>query len=123
MADRRRPRLRIAVRRLEDLAGIADHLEGVRRGEVGPGDRILVATRNSIYSLLQLDDGRFEVAGGWYQRSGRGPVQLGISGCSAGGAALFTRLLAAPGLFLEFDDGTRTTRIQNVRLQRLAVAS
>jgi len=121
MGESRPPRSRIALRRLEDLARVAERLDGVRRGELGTGDRIVVATRNSIYSLVQLDDGRFEVAGGWYQRSGRGSVRLGVSGCTAGGAALFTRLLAAPGLFLEFEDGTRTTRIQNVRLQRIAL--
>jgi hypothetical protein len=47
-------------------------------------------------------------------------VRLGVCGCSAGGSAIFTRLVAAPGLFLEFDDGTRTTRIQRVRILKSA---
>jgi len=111
------------VHRLDDLVAAVERIEGVRRTELLPGDRLLVATRNSIYSLVVQDDGSFEVAGGWFQRMGRGAVRLGVSGCSAGGTALFTRVVAAPGLFLEFEDGTRTTRIQRVRLQRLAAAS
>ena len=38
-----------------------------------------------------------------------------MNGCTAGGRALFTTLIAAPGLFLELGDGTRTTRIRRVR--------
>jgi len=108
------------VRRLEDLARAADRLEGIRRDDLAPGDRILVATRNSLYALIVGHDGAFTVSGGLYQREGRAAVRLGVSGCSAGGSAIFTRMVAAPGLFLEFDDGTRTTRIQRVRVVRTA---
>jgi len=109
------------LRALEDLAGVAGSIEGVRRGELAPGDRLLVATRNSVYSLTLCADGRFLVAGGRFQREGRAAVVLAVAGCSAGGSALFTRLVAAPGLFLELEDGTRTTRIQRVR--RIAAAT
>ena len=108
------------IRRLEDLAQAADKLEGVRRDELGPGDRVLVATRNSLYRLAVEPDGGFQVSGGLYQREGRGSVRLGVAGCSAGGSALFTRVVAAPGLFLEFEDGTRTTRIRRVQLLKAA---
>ncbi len=112
-----------AVRPLELLTEAADRLDGVRRGELGPGDRLLVATRNSIYALTAREDGRFEARGGWFERSGTSPAEIGVVGCTAGGSALFTRIVAAPGLFLEFDDGTRTTRIQRVRLLREPAAS
>lgn len=100
---------------LDDLARAADRLEGVRRDELGPGDRLLVATRNSVYSLERLPDGAFRVAGGFFLRTQGGPVRLAVSGCTVGGRALFVDLVAAPGLFLEFGDGTRTTRILDVR--------
>jgi hypothetical protein len=108
------------VRRLEDLARAADRIEGIRREELGPGDRILVATRNSLYRLAVEPDGAFCVSGGLYQREGRDSVRLGVAGCSAGGSAIFTRVVAAPGLFLEFEDGTRTTRIRRVQLLKAA---
>ncbi len=101
--------------RLEALADAARALGGVRRGELEPGDRLLVSTRNSIYALTARPDGTFLVSGGWYGRTGRGEVRLAIAGCTAGGRALFTDLVAAPGLFLEFGDGTSTTRIRRIR--------
>lgn len=101
--------------RLEALADAAPSLGGVRRRELEPGARLLVSTRNSIYSLTALADGNFLVSGGWYERNGRCEVALAIAGCTAGGRALFTDLIAAPGLFLEFGDGTATTRIRRVR--------
>ena len=52
----------------EKLVAIADSLAGVRRGELAPGERLVVATRNSIYSLRVLADGRFAVSGGWLAR-------------------------------------------------------
>lgn len=111
------------ARRLEDLARAEPALDAVRRSELRTGDRVLVATRNSIYQLTRLADGRFDVAGGRFCREGAGRAQLGVAGCSAGGSALFTRIIAAPGLFLELDDGTRTTRIRRVRRISAATAS
>lgn len=107
-----------AARRLDDLARAEPALDAVRRRDLSPGDRVLIATRNSIYRLTLLSDGRFEVAGGRYRREGDQAVRVGVAGCSAGGSALFTRIVAAPGLFLELDDGTRTTRIRRVRFVR-----
>ena len=103
---------------LDRLVSVSSRLEGVRRGDLSPGDRLLVSTRNSIYSLVARADGRFAVSGGWYSRhaeeSGEAPT-VAVSGCTAGGNAIFTSIVAAPGLFLEFADGTRTTRIRQVR--------
>ena len=41
-----------------------------------------------------------------------------IAGCTWGGAVIHTRLLAAVGMFLEFDNGVRTTRIREAQLIR-----
>ncbi len=110
----RRPRSPEAIP-LETLTAVAATVKGVRRGELALGDRIVVATRNSVYSLSVRDDGSFEVSGGWFARAGRGPTSTHVLGCSAGGQALFTELIAAPGLFIEFADGLRTTRVRSVR--------
>lgn len=100
---------------LATLAEAADRIAGVRRAELATGDRLLVATRNSIYRLTLCANGLFEVSGGFFERQGRGAVQLAVAGCTAGGRALFRDIIAAPGLFLEFSDGTHTTRIRHVR--------
>lgn len=104
------------ARTLATLTACAGTLAGVRRSDLVPGDRVLVATRNSVYSLTLLPDLRFRVAGGCFRRAGTEQVECAVAGCSAGGSALLTTMIAAPGLFLELEDGTRTTRIQRVHL-------
>lgn len=103
---------------IDDLAEAAGIVGGVKRHELRTGDRIIVSTKNSVYSLTAHADGSFEVGGGWFEREGRGPTTVEIIGCTAGGHALFTEHIAAPGLFMEFGDGLRTTRIRTVRTIR-----
>ena len=100
---------------IDDLAAAAGVVGGVRRQELESGDRVIVSTKNSVYSLIVRGDGSFEVSGGWFEREGSGPTTVEVLGCTAGGHALFTDHIAAPGLFLEFADGLRTTRIRTVR--------
>ena len=45
-----------------------------------------------------------------------------LAGCTWGGSALLTRMIAAPGMFLEFGNRVRTTRIREVRHLRAAAA-
>jgi hypothetical protein len=88
---------------------------GVRTSDVHPGDWVIVRTRNSVYAAAAADDGTYRVAGGWFTGS-RTNLRIGISGCTWGGRAIHTGLVAAPGMFLEFANGVRTTRIQHVQL-------
>lgn len=100
---------------IDDLAAAAGVVEGVKRSDIQHGDRVIVSTKNSVYSLTARADGSFEVSGGWFEREGSGPTIVEVLGCTAGGHALFSDHIAAPGLFLEFADGLRTTRIRSVR--------
>jgi hypothetical protein len=110
------------ARDLESLARASEEIEGVRRRDLSPGDRVVVATRNSFYALTATVRGTFQVAGGWFDRHGHAPSELAVAGCTAGGSALLADLVAAPGLFLEFANGVRTTRIRHVRLMRTATS-
>jgi hypothetical protein len=103
---------------LTALAGFAYATEGVRKDEVRPGDRVLVSTRNSTYSIRMLSPDRYEVSGGWFALHGHGSMVLGINGCTFGGHAIHSGLLAARGLFLEFANRVVTTRIHRVDLIR-----
>jgi len=105
---------------IDNLAEAAGLVGGVRRRDLGAGDRVVVSTRNSVYSLTARADGSFEVSGGWFEREGAGTARVEVLGCTAGGHALFAEHIAAPGLFMEFADGLRTTRIRTVR--RIAAA-
>ena len=100
---------------IDDLAEAAGVVGGVKRRDLDPGDRVIVSTKNSVYSLIARVDGSFDVSGGWFEREGSGSATVEVLGCTAGGHALFTDHIAAPGLFLEFADGLRTTRIRTVR--------
>ena len=100
---------------IEKLTTAAEAAGGVKRSELTVGERVIVSTRNSVYSLTLRADGAFDVSGGWFEREGKGPVTTEVLGCTAGGHALLCEHIAAPGLFLEFGDGLRTTRIRTVR--------
>jgi hypothetical protein len=100
---------------LDGLTEAADLVDGVRRRELDPGDRVVISTKNSVYSLTARADGSFDVSGGWFEREGVGATRVEIRGCTAGGHAIFTDHIAARGLFMEFADGLRTTRIKSVR--------
>ena len=101
-------------RDLSALAAAADALHGVRRNELRPGDTVVVETRNSFYALAVVGPGEFAVAGGWFDENQASGSRVAVNGCTWGGPAILTDVIAAPGLFLEFGNGVRTTRIQAV---------
>jgi hypothetical protein len=105
-------------RPLATLAAGAQRLRAISKGELKPGDWVIVTTRNSVYTLHANDDGTFLVAGGWFDRHAEEPNRVGVVGCTFGGQAVKTDIVAAPGLYLEFDNRVTTTRIQDARLVR-----
>ena len=112
----------VAARTLDRMVEHADHLEGVRKADLRPGDWLVVETRNSIYSICALGDDHYWVSGGWFDRHDLSPATVTITGCTWGGSAIKTDLVAAPGLCLEFDGRIVTSRIRGVRLIRSAPA-
>lgn len=107
-----------AGRPLDRLTSQAGKVPGVRASAVIAGDWVVVKTRNSTYSLSAGSDGTYQVAGGWFTAHGAESSPVRVLGCTWGGHALHTGLVAAPGMFLEFSNGVRTTRIREVRLIR-----
>lgn len=106
------------ARSLDALAAEAVNLPAVSRNDLRFGDCLVVTTRNSIYSLCLLEDGTYSVAGGWFDRNGGSPQRVGVNGCTFGGRAIKSDVVAAPGLFLEFANSVTTTRIQEARILR-----
>lgn len=93
------------------LASSSSALRGIRKRDIQAGDTVLVRTRNSLYAMVLLDSGEFAVRGGWFEANGEPSVEVAVNGCTWGGHAILTDMVAAPGLFLEFANGVRTTRI------------
>ncbi|MCA1562005.1 MAG: hypothetical protein LC753_17415 [Acidobacteria bacterium] len=114
------PRFEQRVVTLDRLTARSADIDGVWADDVRPGDWVIVRTRNSVYSLLANGDGTYDAAGGWFAREHQSGAGLRVAGCTWGGAALLTRMIAAPGMFLEFGNTVRTTRIREVRLIRSA---
>lgn len=105
------------ARTLNRIASQAPATGGVWSRDLVPGDWVVARTRNSVYVAAAIGDGSYTMTGGWFSGS-RANTRVRIAGCTWGGSAIHTGLVAAPGMFLEFANGVRTTRIQDVRLIR-----
>jgi hypothetical protein len=99
---------------LENVVKRVDNLDRVQKGQLEPGDYVIVKTQNSIYSICKLDDRLFEVSGGWFDRKGLSPAVLSIRGCTWGGSIINMGIIAARGLFLEFGNNLITSPISKI---------
>ncbi len=106
-------------RTLEAIVEQADRLKEVHKNELQLGDRVLVTTLNSTYSIQVIDDGWYYVSGGWFDREGLSPLRTTIAGCSWGGSAIKPDIVAACGLHLEFGNRVLTSPIQKFCVTRL----
>lgn len=116
---RRGPRSIIA--RLRTVSAILDQVrrcQSVRKADLRCGDRVLVATQNSLYSVQVLEDSTYSIRGGWFDRQGLSPVRTSIAGCTWGGSVIKNDIVAACGLHLEFGNRVVTSRIREVRVIR-----
>lgn len=92
--------------------------EAIRKADLQHGDRVLVATENSVYTIHVEEDGSYSISGGWFDRNGLSPVTISIAGCTWGGTAIKRDLVAARGLRLEFGNRVVTSTIRGVRVIR-----
>jgi len=103
------------------LGTIVDHilrLEVVRKADLELGDQVLVTTRNSTYSIYVLQEDLYLVSGGWFDQRGLSPSKVAISGCTWGGRAIKSDIVAACGLHLEFGNQVVTSRIMKLQVMR-----
>ncbi len=101
------------------LGAIVEHagdIDPVLKSDLSRGDWVVVVTKNSTYSICFLGGESYSVAGGWFDQNHAAPLTVNINGCTWGGSAIKSDILAAPGLFLEFGNRVRTTRIQQVTI-------
>ena len=113
----------VLERTLDALTSSADLTNGVRESDLAVGDWVMVRTRNSVYVLTALGGGAYQVSGGWFEKHDADLAIVRVNGCTWGGNAILTGIVAAPGMFIEFDNGVGTTRIQELRLMRAAATS
>jgi hypothetical protein len=106
------------ARTLDRIVETAEQICGVRAEDVQVGDWIVVKTKNSSYCIAAISEGVYRVSGGWFATNHEEDRDVRIAGCTWGGAVIHTRLVAAIGMYLEFDNGVRTTRIRDIRIVR-----
>jgi len=98
-------------RTLSAIIDRAGRLDAVYKRDLEFGDRLVVTTRNSTYTIHASPEGRYTVSGGWFDRHGLSPTDVAINGCTWGGHAIKEDILAAQGLHLEFENNVVTSRI------------
>ncbi|MBN1566474.1 MAG: hypothetical protein JXA73_01400 [Acidobacteria bacterium] len=115
------PELGQSTLQYRTLGAIVDSVArvcGVRRSDLAFGDRLLITTRNSTYSICVLEEGMYSVSGGWFDRRGLSPSKVTINGCTWGGRAIKQDIVAACGLHLEFGNQVVTSRITKYQVIR-----
>ncbi len=109
----------VLARTLNDIGQFAEHLPATRKQDLEPGDCVIVSTKNSVYRLQALGGDLFHASGGWFEQN-EASRTVTVNGCTFGGLAIGTDIVAGIGLFLEFGNNVSTTRIRDVRVIRLS---
>ncbi len=107
-----------AHRTLGAMVKQTDQLTALRKIDLRFGDRVVVTTRNSTYSIHVLKNGQYAISGGWVDKEGLSPLRTNINGCTWGGSAIKVDIVAACGLHLEFGNRVVTSRIRQFNVVR-----
>jgi hypothetical protein len=99
---------------LNKIIQSSSHLKEVKKKEMEKGDVVYIKTLNSLYTLYVHGEGEYEVSGGWFAMHGVERIRTGINGCTWGGSAIKTDIIAACGLMLEFGNHLKTSCIQKI---------
>ncbi len=107
-----------AQRTLGAIVKQTDQLAAVRKTDLCFGDRVVVTTCNSTYSIHVLKNGQYAISRGWVDKEGLSPMTTNINGCTWGGLAIQVDIVAACGLHLEFGNRVVTSRIRQFNVVR-----
>ena len=107
-----------AHRTLGAMVKQTDQLAALRKNDLRFGDRVVVTTGNSTYSIHVLKNGQYAIPGGWVDQEGLSPLRTHISGCTWGGSTIQVDIVAAGGLHLEFGNRVVTSRIRRFNVVR-----
>jgi len=99
---------------LKEITRSTNRLREIRKADIRPGDLLIVETINSTYKIQVLDNGYYNIQGGWFEKEGISPYVTTINGCTWGGSAIKVDIIAAPGLCIEFGNNVLTSTIQKI---------
>ena len=98
-------------RTVDCLVDRLDRLPTIGKKDLMSGDQLTITTENSIYSFLVLENFRYIVHGGWFDRNVADPVPIAVNGCTFGGSMIMTDIVAGIGLHVEFANGVVTSPV------------
>lgn len=99
---------------LKNLTDTSDKLIQVYKCRLLPGDRVYLKTLNSLYVIKVITNDEYLVSGGWFDRQNLSPHKINIRGCTWGGSAIKTDIIAATGLCIEFSNNLITSKINKI---------
>jgi len=99
---------------LSTLVDMSERLEQVHKLNLRQGDCLVVKTANSVYTIYTVGDGSFLISGGWFDRKGKSPMKVRITGCTWGGSIIKIDVVAACGLCLEFGNHVVTSPVKKI---------
>ena len=99
---------------LSDIVEKSKHLEQVYKSDLKFGDKVILETINSVYSIKVLNNHQYIVSGGWFDKNKLSSVLITIRGCTWGGSIIKTDIIAACGLHVEFGNKVVTSKIKKI---------
>jgi len=99
---------------LDNIIEVSEKLPQIKKREVKPGDWVFVKTMNSTYRIKADKNKEYIISGGWFEKNGLNNFRTNINGCTWGGSAIKTDVLAACGLSIEFGNRLKTSRIKKI---------
>jgi hypothetical protein len=99
---------------LTDIVEESEALNQLHKSSLKAGDTIILKTINSVYLIKVLEEEKYIVSGGWFDKTNLSPATLTIRGCTWGGSVIKNDIVAACGLHLEFGNKVVTSRITKI---------
>ena len=99
---------------LKNLSDTCSKQFNIYKNSLVQGDQIYLKTANSVYIIKVDEAGDFIVSGGWFDKQNLSPYKIKIRGCTWGGSAIKTDIVAAPGLCIEFSNSLITSVIHKI---------
>jgi len=96
---------------LTDIVEESETLNQIHKSSLKVGDTIILKTSNSFYLIKVLEEEKYTVSGGWFDKNNLAPATITIRGCTWGGSVIKNDIVAACGLHLEFGNKVVTSRI------------
>ena len=97
-----------------DLDYLEKNSNKIAKSDLAVNDLVLVHTQQSVYSIRVLENDYYVVSGGWFDRTDMSPMRTTIVGCTWGGSAIATDLVAACGQYVEFGNRVRTSKVRKI---------